>query len=140
MNLKDRTPLVLRLAGVAALLGIFWTHAIGVADKLAEVLYLGFGYTLILIVSVLCIVLLLMPSPTEQRWGWALGGLLALSTLVAYVLTRTTGLPQAGDDRGNWSESFAVWSTVAESAMIVLSAIALFSHRGHGPDTRSQIE
>jgi hypothetical protein len=139
MDLKDRTPLILRMAAVAALAGMFITHAIGVVDKLNEVLYLGFGYALILVVSVVCAVLLMLPSPKEQRVGWYVGGLLALSTLFGYFLTRTIGLPQATEDKNNWNESFAVWSTVAEGVMLLLSVIALFTNKQHGPRTSDQM-
>jgi hypothetical protein len=43
-------------------------------------------------------------------------------TLLRFVLTRTIGLPQATDDRGNWHEMLGGWSMVAEGLLIVLTA------------------
>ena len=140
MNLADRTPLILRLAGVTALVGILFTHVIGTGDAFDEAFWVGVGYTAIDVACLVCAVALLMPSPTEQRRGWLFGGLTALFTLVAYALTRTTGLPQMREELGNWSEKYAVWSTIAEGSMIVLAGYALLSHRGHGPDTADQLE
>ncbi len=65
----------------------------------------------------------------HDRRGWVLGGLTAASTLVGFVLTRTTGLPNAHGDVGNWSETIAVWSMMAEGLMVVLALIALRQRR-----------
>ena len=61
--------------------------------------------------------------------GWVLAGLTAAATLIGFVLTRTTGLPDAHGDVGNWSETIAIWSLVAEAAVVVLAAVALGRHR-----------
>ena len=139
MNLADRTPIVMRLAGVAALAGILFTHVIGTGGAFDEAFWVGVGYTAIDVACLVCAVALVMPSPTEQRLGWLFGGLTALFTLTAYALTRTTGLPRMNDELGNWSEKYAVWATIAEGAMIVLAGYALLTHHGHGPETAEQL-
>lgn len=140
MNIADRTPLLLRLAGVAALAGVLYSHIVGVSTAFGDAFWIGAGYTAIVVGCLVCAVALVMPSPTEQRRGWLFGGLIAVAALTAYGLTRTTGLPNATHDKGNWGEKVAVWSTIAEGSMIILAAYALLSHHGHGPDTAEQVD
>ena len=61
--------------------------------------------------------------------GWVVGGLTAAATLVGFTLTRTTGLPGAHGDIGNWGETIAVWSLLAELLVVVLALFALGRQR-----------
>ena len=121
--------LAMRLAGVAALGGIVWVHALDLSGKLEEVPYLGVGYILLIIGAVACAMALLVPNPRLNRAGWAFGGMLALGTMIGFTLTRTTGLPQATDDKGNWGEALGVWSLICEGVFVMLSVVALRSQR-----------
>ena len=56
--------------------------------------------------------------------AWAAAGLLAAATLVGFVLSRTTGLPNASDDVGNWTEALGLASMFVEGAVIVLAGYA----------------
>ena len=57
---------------------------------------------------------------------WLATGLLAGSTLIGFVLSRTTGLPAASDDIGNWSEPLGVASLFVEGVVVLLAVTALF--------------
>jgi hypothetical protein len=61
--------------------------------------------------------------------GFLLAGALAAATFVGYCLSRTTGLPAATDDIGNWTETLGVWSLVAEAAVVALSGLAMTLRR-----------
>jgi hypothetical protein len=122
-------PLAMRLAGVAALGGIFYVHLQDLSSKLDEVPYLGWGYIGLMIGVALAAVALLVPRGDVQRLGWLAGGGLALTTAIGFTLTRTTGLPQASDDIGNWGEALGVWSLICEGAFAVLAAAALSTTR-----------
>ncbi len=50
--------------------------------------------------------------------------------LLAYVISRTIGLPEIGDDIGNWLEPLGVVSVIAE-ATACLSAVAIAVKAGH---------
>jgi predicted membrane channel-forming protein YqfA (hemolysin III family) len=102
------------IAGLAATVAI---HTTELSGKIEETQYLGFGYLLLIAASIVSIVMI---SQRDER-GWILGGLACAATLVGFVLTRTTGLPNASDDVGNWSEPIAVWSWFAEGIVVVLS-------------------
>jgi hypothetical protein len=59
------------------------------------------------------------------RVAWYVGGTIAAATIVAYVLSRTTGLPNATGDIGNWREPLGLASLFVEGAVLVLSGSAL---------------
>jgi hypothetical protein len=48
--------------------------------------------------------------------------------LTGFVLSRTTGLPQATGDIGNWSEPLGIASMFVEGALIALAGGVLAEH------------
>ena len=111
----------LDIGGIAALAAIIAIHTSELSAKVEETAYLGLGYVLLIATSIVAITAI---AQRDIR-GWLLAGLTAAATIVGYVLTRTTGLPNARDDIGNWSETIAIWSLIAESALVVLSLAAI---------------
>jgi hypothetical protein len=61
---------------------------------------------------------------TGSTLAWAAAGLLAAATLIGFVLSRTTGLPSASDDIGNWTEPLGLASMFVEGAVVILAAYA----------------
>lgn len=112
---------IVKILGVLALGGVAWIHYLDLADKLAETPYLGYAYIALIVGSLVAALMLL----ANRRSGWTLGGLLALSAVIAYVLSRTTGLPYATDDIGNWLEPLGVWALSLEGVVVLLSAYVL---------------
>ena len=60
---------------------------------------------------------------------WALTGLACVLAVVAYVVSRTVGLPLMADDIGAWLEPLGVVSVATETAVAVLAAAALSRRR-----------
>jgi hypothetical protein len=114
-----RLPLF-ELGTIVGLLGIAWIHFLDLADKMEETPYLGVAY-LALIAGCAAAVILLA---RRDRRGFVLAGVLAGATIVGYALSRTTGLPAATDDIGNWTEGLGVWSLVVEGAVVLLAVAA----------------
>ena len=112
---------ITRILGVLALGGVAWVHYLDLADKLAETPYLGYAYIALIVGSLVAAMMLL----ANRRSGWTLGGLLAFGAVIAYVLSRTTGLPYAADDIGNWLEPLGVWALSLEGVVVLLSAYVL---------------
>lgn len=50
---------------------------------------------------------------------------LIVPALIAYVLSRTTGLPQSMDDIGNWSEPIGVVNVFAEAIVLAVAIPAM---------------
>lgn len=120
------TPLpILDLLGIAGLSAVIAIHTSELSGKVQETAYLGLGYVLLIAASLVSIVML---SHRDIR-GWYLAGLTTAATFVGFVLTRTTGLPNAKGDIGNWGETIAIWSLVAEGFVVLLSLYALANRR-----------
>ncbi|MFN8052628.1 MAG: hypothetical protein U0Q22_14370 [Acidimicrobiales bacterium] len=113
------------LAGMALLAGTIAIHTSELSGKVEETAYLGLGYVLMIAASLISIVLIAQ----RDRRGWQLGAATCAATLVGFVLTRTTGLPGAMGDKGNWGETIAVWSLVVEGAFVALAAAVLARRR-----------
>lgn len=116
----------LRGLGFGGLLGIALIHLLDVIDKLHETPYLGVMYILLMIAGV-AVSFALLHSGSAIAWG--VGGALAAATLTGYLLSRTTGLPSATGDIGNWSEPLGLASMFVEGTFIVLSGYAIWLSR-----------
>jgi hypothetical protein len=114
---------VARVLGAVGLLGIALIHLLDVIGKFSEVPYLGWMYVGAIVASIGLAGWLIVRG--SSRFVWAATGLLALSILTGFVLSRTTGLPNATDDIGNWSEGLGLASLFVEGAVVALSAWAL---------------
>ena len=58
---------------------------------------------------------------------WAAAVALPISVLVGFTLSRTTGLPQANGDIGNWTESLGLASLFVEGALVALAGSVLLT-------------
>lgn len=58
-----------------------------------------------------------------RRLGvWALAGLIAGGAMLAYVLSRTAGLPTDSGDIGNWKCSLGIAALSTEAVIVLLAA------------------
>jgi hypothetical protein len=124
--------LSLELLAAFALCVTAGVHIADVSGKLEESTYIGLGFILGPIAAALLAAVLLIAG--NRMVGWLIGAGVSGGTAVGYILSRTTGLPNARDDIGNWSEPIGVVSLIAEGAVILCLAVAAMSG---GPD-RSQ--
>ena len=62
----------------------------------------------------------------ERLWGWGLGLLVAGGALLAYVISRTVGLPGLAPDV--WLEPLGVLSLLVEVAFVVLFVLSRREH------------
>jgi hypothetical protein len=101
--------------------GIFWLFIALAAACLALAVRLGFGL---------------------DRWSWAAVSGLAAAAMAGYVLSRSTGLPGATDDIGDWANPLGVAALAVEAALIPLAVLVLRSRDirirpQHHPSARS---
>jgi hypothetical protein len=111
-----------RAVGVIGLLGVALIHLLDLPSKFHEVPYLGFAY-LALIVATLVVAAVLVRHDSRRAWTAAV--VLAGATFLGYALRRTTGLPSATDDVGNWFEPLGLASLFIEACVVVVSGYAL---------------
>jgi hypothetical protein len=114
---------VARVLGAIGLLGIALIHLLDVIGKFSETPYLGWMYLGAISASIALAAWLVVRG--SSRGVWAATGGLALSILTGFVLSRTTGLPDATGDIGNWSEGLGLASMFVEAGVVALSGWAL---------------
>ena len=108
-----------RVAGAIALAAVAVIHVLDLPSTLTATPLIGYGY-LLLIAAALAGAALLITVPGPG--AWALADLIAASAVVAYVLSRTTGLPTDKLDIGNWNCALGIAALSTESLIVLLAA------------------
>lgn len=117
---------IARGVGVVGLCGVALIHLLDIPGKFSETPYMAWMYVG-LIVSSLALAGALIRSGDRRIWGATAA--LSLAVLTGFTLSRTTGLPQATDDIGNWGEPLGMASLFVEGALVVLSGGILAARR-----------
>lgn len=140
---EQGTPdLCLRLVGALLALAVAGVH---VADQggitaFTDPDWKGWAYRFIEFGGVLTALALL---PRATSWlGWRAAMLLGAGPFVAYLLSRTVGIPGSSDDIGNWGDWVGTVSLVVEAALVILAVGVLLPtwHGHHADSTVSQPE
>jgi hypothetical protein len=111
-----------RAVGIVGLAGIALVHLLDAGSKYNETRYI-FALYVVLMVSTLGAAYVLLR--TDSRLAWALAVVASGTTLIAFVLSRTTGLPGASQDVGNWSDSLGQASLFVEGCVLLLGLYKL---------------
>lgn len=98
------------------------THIPLIEDHLEEAPYVGW---LFIILSVVCIVLAVVILFVDSAGVWLLSGAVCLAAVVGFLASRTIGLPQIGDDVGNWTDPLGFPAVASEVLMVVLAWLHL---------------
>jgi hypothetical protein len=118
-----RTVAVLGLATFALI------HLLDLPGTMKGTPYVGWLY-IGLIVSAILIAGALMRTSDTRVWVAAAG--LVTSVIIAYVLSRTTGLPQSSDDIGNWGQTLGLAMLFVGGSFLALTSGVLLSRRASG--------
>jgi len=127
-----------RLVGALLALAVAAVH---VADQggvtvLNSPDWIGWAYRLIEVGGVLTALALLVPRPARlgpAGLGWAAAVLLGVGPFLAYVASRTVGVPGDPGDVGNWGYWVGTVSLVVEAALVALSVGMLLALRQRPP-------
>jgi hypothetical protein len=111
-----RSVVAVGLAGIALI------HLLDSIGKYGETRYIFWMYVALMVASLATAFGVLH---TRTRAVWLASGGLAASAVVGYVLSRTTGLPNATGDIGNWTEPLGLASLFVEGLVIAVSGYAL---------------
>jgi hypothetical protein len=113
------TEAMTRAVGAVALAAVAIIHVLDLPGTLDETPLIGYGYFLLIAGALACAVgLMAVRGPGV----WALAGLIAGAAMLAYVLSRTTGLPTDSGDIGNWNCSLGIAALFTEAVIVLLAA------------------
>jgi hypothetical protein len=126
--------IVVRIAGALLALAVATVHVAdqGGVSAFAAPDWIGWSYRLIEAGGVATALVLLLPGLGRlvPDWaGWAAGALLGAGPFVAYVLSRTVGVPGDPGDVGNWGYWVGTVSLLVEAGLVALSISMLLPLR-----------
>jgi hypothetical protein len=110
-----RTMKYTALIGIALIVITGIIHIYMFPGEFTEAPYLGLMFVAAFLLSVVAAVGIYRKQPL---WGWSLGALIAVGSLVGYLLSRTVGLPVSGIEA--WGPFIGYLSLVVEVFFIVL--------------------
>jgi hypothetical protein len=96
------------------------THIPLIPAHLEEAPYVGW---LFIALSVVCIALAAVILFVDRAGVWVVSGLVCLAAVVAFLASRTIGLPEIEDDIGNWTEPLGIPAVASEVLMAVLAYV-----------------
>jgi hypothetical protein len=108
------------------------THIPLIHEHLEEAPYVGW---LFILLSVACIGLAVAVLFVDDASVWVLSGVICLAAVVAFLASRTVGLPQIGDDVGNWTEPLGIPAVASEALMAALAYLHLRGRRTPQPQS-----
>jgi hypothetical protein len=111
-----------RVPVAAALAVVCVVHLLDGPGSLQDQFYVG-ALELALAAACVPLLVLLLIHPSRALWRSAL--VLNAAALIAYLLSRTVGLPGSTDDVGNWGQALGVVNVFAEVGVIALAAAVL---------------
>jgi hypothetical protein len=130
------TDAIARAVAIMGLGAIALIHLLDAPSKFDETPYMGWMY-LGLIAS--CIALGVGLLRSSDLRVWAATAALPVAILIGFTLTRTTGLPQANGDIGNWTESLGLASLFVEGSLVALVGAVVATRRTHTIGVGSRI-
>jgi hypothetical protein len=111
------------LIGAAGLIASATIHIADAPDTLSEVTYIGVGFLLQAVASIVAAVLAVRGS----RAGLLLGLAVAAGSIAMYTISRTIGLP--GQEGEIWLEPAGVVALVSQAVTVITFGIALRATR-----------
>lgn len=110
------------------------SHVPLISAHLREAPYIGWSFVVLVAASVVIAFALMR---TDKPTVWIAVGLVYAAALFAYLLSRTTGLPQIRDDLGNWTEPESFPALASEALAVLLAAkVILMRSRDVSSTTR----
>jgi hypothetical protein len=116
-----------RWLSAACLLVVAGTHLPLIAGHLREAPAIGTAFAVLVLASLLLAIAVTIQGTTGT---WALIAVLDLGAITAYLASRTVGLPQIGDDIGNWLDPLSFPALAAEMIGLAVAVRALAVQHG----------
>ncbi|HEY7046674.1 MAG TPA: hypothetical protein VH373_05600 [Jatrophihabitantaceae bacterium] len=109
-----------RLVAAAGAITEAISHLPLLMSSLSDTPYIGVGFLLLAVAGFL-LALLFVVNDTPAVWVSA--AVVATLALIGYILSRTTGLPDFTEYKGDWSYPLGVVSIVGEAMMIAAALL-----------------
>jgi hypothetical protein len=103
-------------------------HITLVPEHLREAPYAGMLFIALSAAALTLAILLIVLSDLVV---WTMSAALVLSALLAYIASRSIGLPALGDDVGDWLNPLGIAALAVEAAAVLQCATVLALRRGH---------
>jgi hypothetical protein len=107
-----------RVLGTIAVLGIAVIHILDSASTYHSTRWIFWAYIALIVTSVPVALVLLHWS---SRLAWAVAAGVAVGPLIAYLWSRSIGLPGDAPDIGNWLCTLGMVALFVESALLALT-------------------
>ena len=118
---------IARAIAVVALAGVALVHLLDAPGSFQDAPYKGWLYIGLILGCLGAGAALIRSSDLR---AWAAAATLPLGAIVAFVISRTVGLPQGADDIGNWTEPLGMASLFVEGTLAGLSLMILQERAG----------
>jgi hypothetical protein len=114
-----------RWPGAVVLLVVAAVHVPVTPEHLHEATYIG---VLFIALSTACVALAVLVIIADSTPVWLATVVANALALIAYVVSRSTALPQIGGDVGNWTEPLGMAAVLAEVVSVLIAASVLIEH------------
>jgi hypothetical protein len=126
----DSTFPVLRVVSVAGAIIAAVAHLPPTPAHLREVPYIGLGFV---VLTALCLSAAFILATPSMRLAWRPAWTVAIASctvaIIAYVASRTVGLPGMTDDIGHWADPLGLVSVGSETVVVLAAALSLRAMR-----------
>jgi hypothetical protein len=120
-----RVPTIPKLMAVLLIVVVGVTHLIGASPHYRVAPYIG----VLFVVNFVGSLVSAFGIYREALWGWLLGVLVAGGAIVAYIVSRSVGLPGFEHAVGRWFGPLAVASLIVEVFFMALFVVAVIIWR-----------
>ena len=107
-----------RVGGISLIFLVGMIHLVTAPDHFKAAPWIGWSF----LVLVLGTLVAAVGIDQGMQWGWLLGALLAAGAFVAFVISRTAGLPGFGEAIGKW-EPMGIYSLFVEAFFVLLALV-----------------
>jgi hypothetical protein len=125
-------PGVTKFSGIGLILIVGLTHMYVFPEHFEAASYIGMSFATLFAGTLLSALGILRGS----RWGWTLGSVICSFAFVAYIISRTLGLPGFGEAIGDWATPAGTMAEVFEAGYLGLHFSVITGMNVASPDRR----
>lgn len=126
-------PGVTKFSGIGLILVTGLTHMYVFPAHFEAAKYLGLSFGALFAGTLLSALGILRGS----RWGWTLGSVICAVAFVAYIISRTLGLPGFGEAVGDWTTPAGTMAEIFEVSYLGLHFSVITGMNVASPDKRN---